>query len=224
MKEPKSLPLAIVFLMGIAVGISVFGFMRSIFVQELADTLSLGNIPKTFGDIKIWAGKINVAEALKKSEGQGPNSIIFKTAKKITIAENNNRTIAVARDNDDFPFLRIGQDPNGKTVGVFLCKDKFTPVFWMEPLSIPNKWGAATYSSIKFKDKPIGKSYTDINFDGLFDYKVVAKGDGKAPLRFILLESNWQEVDRCNIEQMKATIGQTNYIFDPNSGLWEQSR
>ncbi len=223
MKEPKSLPLAIVFLMGIAVGIIGFPFIASVLV-DTKDTLSADPLPKTFGDIIIWAGKINLAEDVKKNEAHEPNSIIFKKGLEIAIAENNNRQIAISKQGDDFPFLRIGQDPNGKTVQVFLAKDKFTPVFWMEPSSMPNKWGGATYSSIKFKDEPIGESYTDINFDGCFDCKRVSKGDGKRPSDFILLEGNWQEVDRCNPKQMKATIGQTDYIFDANSGLWEESR
>ena len=221
MKTPRYLTLAFVFLMGIAIGIIGFPFIASVFV-DTKDTLSAGALPKTFGDIKVWAGTINVAECFKKSEGHGPNSVIFKRAKEITIAENNNRTIAVARDNDDFPFLRISQDPNGKTVDVFLCKDKFTPVFWMEPLNIPNKWGQGTYSDVKFTDEPTGVTYTDINFDGCFDCKRVFNGDGKRPSDFISLKGNWQKVDRCYPEKMQAAIGDTNYIFDPNSG-WQEN-
>lgn len=128
---------------------------------------------------------------------------------------------------DDVPFLVITQNTAGKISGLYLVEKNYRPVFWMEPLPTPGKWGNAGYSDVKLTDRPVGDVLRDFNFDGRFDFKLSLTADGNNPpgSRFIYIDGSWQKVDHFHndVNETKASIAGTRYIFDPNSG-WQQKQ
>ena len=84
----------------------------------------------------------------------------------------------------------------------------------MEFLNTPGKWGQANYSG----RVGVGDFLVDINFDGRFDVKYVKDDNGKIISANIFINDKWQRVNNCRAKDMTAILGETKYIFDPNSG------
>lgn len=187
-----------VFLIGIAIGVAVV-FLFGVILSR-TDSGMLTNRPKTFGDIKVWAGK-------PTDVGCAPNPDIDEM---------------LVMEKDGAYFLTIHKNKAGQINGLYLVKNTTNePVFFMRPLNTRGKWGGATYSKGTGAGYATGDVFTDIDFDGRFDFKMVLDNKGKLTSRSIYIDGSWQKVDRANIDRMKAIMGQTWYTFDPNIGCWQ---
>ena len=156
--------------------------------------------PKTFGDIKVWAGK-------PTDVGCAPDPDIDEM---------------LVMEKDGVYFLTIHKNKAGQINGLYLVKNTTNePIFFMRPLDTQGKWGGATYSKGTGAGFATGDVFMDIDFDGRFDFKMVLDDKGKVISRSIYLDKAWQEVDRANVERMKAVKGETWYAFDPNTGCWQ---
>jgi hypothetical protein len=204
MKNRRILSTIITFLIGVLVGFGIAVLIGLITTYVDPCTL-LTNHPKICGDIKVWVQKPQVNE-----DANVPTWLYQEQSKELWMTKDN------------VPFLMISQNEAGKTTALhILDKNKWEPVFFMTPLNIPGKWGQATYSKPGKFGKPIGNVLVDIDFDGCFDFKVVADANGNCISRYIFIDGSWKQVDQANIKNMKAQIGETTYIFDFNSG-WKQ--
>ena len=172
--------------------------------------MSLTSYPRTFGSIKVWAQKPKVAQDVEV-----PKELYEEDAKELWMTMDN------------VPFLLITRNTAGKINCLYLVKENCRPVFWMEPLPTPGKWGNARYSDVKLTDRPVGDVLRDFNFDGRFDSKFSLTADGNKPpgSLFIYIDGSWQKVDhfRYDVNETQASIAGTRYIFDPNSG-WQQKQ
>jgi hypothetical protein len=157
---------------------------------------------KTFGDIEIWAQKPIV------SKGEEVPVNFYQEADKV-----------LWMTKDGAPLLMIAKDVNDKIHGMYLLKNKDEPVLILEPLNSLGKWEKASYSNCR-KGKPVGDVFIDINFDGCFDYKVLTDSNGNRVSLSIFINNDWQVVNHFNLKKMEATVGETEYLFDPNSGCW----
>ncbi len=118
-------------------------------------------------------------------------------------------------------FLMMFQDKAGNTIKLGLFDEKKHPILTMKSLSASGRWGNANYGGANEAGRLIGDNYTDINFDGNFDVKLVFDGTGKGVLRKeIYINGIWKQVERCNFR--KAILDQTTYVFDSNTGWHEE--
>ena len=195
MRKRKTLSTIIILLVGIVVGFTVAVLIGTYFNYRDPYTLLRGH-PKRFGDIKIVALK-----PLDFEEDEDVDKVLMMT-------------------KDDVPFLVISQNESGKVSDLTLLRDRDTPVFRMKPLSTQGKWGQAIYSGSNEAGKAVGDVLIDIDFDGRFDFRLVLDSEGERISRSIFIDGSWQSVNYCNPDEMIATLGQTKYIFDPNSG-WQ---
>jgi hypothetical protein len=191
------------FFLGTIIGAIVL-FAVSIIIVRLGYTTELTSRHQTFGDIELWAQKP-----------------IIPNGEEVPIDFYKERILWMTKDGA--PFLMIAKDANNKIHGLYLLKNKDEPVLTLEPLASPGKWGKASYSNCK-KGKPIGDVFIDIDFDGRFDFIVVTDSNGNQISRSIFFNGDWQIVNRFSLEKMKATVGETEYLFDPNSGCWLEDR
>ncbi len=202
MENPKCLSNVLILFIGIIIGIAIPIAIGAIFRYAYPDTELTGQ-PKIFGDIKIYVQN-KYPEDIEIPEGLLPEW-----------------TKALLMTKDEVPFLLITQDKAGKVSSLFLVKRKYRPVFWMDSLSSPGKWGNATYSCVGLKEKPSGDTFTDIDFDGRFDFKLTRANDGNGISCSIFVDEHWQKIDRFSTKEMEASIGETRYTFDPNIGCWQ---
>jgi hypothetical protein len=157
---------------------------------------------RTFGDIEIWAQKPIVSEG-----EEVPADFYQKTDKVLWMTK------------DGAPFLMILKDVKDKIRVLFLLKNIGEPVVTLEPLDVPGKWGKAIYMNHR-KGKPVGDMFVDLDFDGRFDVKAVTDSNGNRVSHSIFINNNWQIDDYFSLEEMKAKVGRTKYLFDPNCGCW----
>ena len=197
----KSMRVIGVFFLGTVIGI-IGLFAVGVIMVHLGYATELTSRHKTFGDIEIWAQK----PVIPKGE-EVPVDFYHKADEILWMTK------------DDAPFLMIAKDINGKISGMYLLKNKDEPVLTLEPSNFPRKWGKASYSNCR-KGKPVGDVFIDIDFDGCFDIKVVTDSSGNRISRFIFINNNWQIVDHLSLDKMKAGVGETKFLFDPNSGFW----
>lgn len=205
MKSQKALSTRIVFFIGLAIGITMVFLIGVIMSRTIGKELTSGS--RTFGDIRIVVQKQGDPKGIEIPEG-----LLVEHAKELWIAK------------DDIPFLLITQDKAGKVNSLYLCKHPHRPVFWMKPLHSPGKWGNAVYSCVRLTEKPVGDALTDIDFNGRFDFKLTCAADGNGISRFIFVDDSWQKVDHYSAKEMEATIRETRYTFDPNTGCWEMAQ
>jgi hypothetical protein len=201
----KNIRLICVFILGTIIG-AVIVFAIGIIIARLSYTTELTTLHKTFGDIEIWAQKpiISNDEKVPIDFGQEADRILWMT-------------------KDGAPFLMISKNIDNKIHGMYLLKNKGEPVLTLEPLNSSGKWGKVSYSNCR-KGKPVGDVFVDIDFDGRFDFKIVNDSNGNRVSRSIFFNSDWQIVDYANLNKMKAKAGETEYLFDPNSGCWVEYR
>jgi len=204
-KGRRTLSTIINLFLGVAIGFAIALLIGLIRVHAEGGKPLMS--PRTFGNIKIWAQKPEVAEGTEVPSGfyQEANKMLWMT-------------------KDDTPFLMITQNEAGKIDRLHLLKNKDEPVLFMTSLNSPGKWGRATYSCGGGTGKPVGDALIDIDFDGRFDFNLVVDNEGRRVSRSIFTDGVWQKVDRCSIKQMKAAIGQTWYTFDPNTGSWQREQ
>ncbi len=175
-------------------------FAAIFFILGRINTMKLTNQPRTFGDIKIWAGS-------PADVGSAPNPDVDKI---------------LVMEKDDTPFLTIHKNKAGQINGLYLLKSTTKePVFFMSPLKKPGKWGRATYSQSTGTGFASGVIFMDIDFDGCFDFKMVLDDNANLVSRSIYLDGQWQQMDRANVDSMKAVREKTWYTFDPNTGFWQ---
>ena len=160
---------------------------------------------RTFGDIEVWVQKPII------SEGEEIPGFYQKDGKELWMTK------------DGTPFLMMLKDANDKIRVLFLLKNMGEPVVTLEPLDVPGKWGKAFYIDQK-KGKPVGDMFVDLDFDGRFDVKAVTDSNESRVSRSIFINNDWQSVDYFSREEMKASVGSTKYLFDPNSGCWLEDR
>jgi hypothetical protein len=194
----KTLSTIIILLIGILIGFAI-----SLSIGAILSYIDPGTRlkkPKTFGDIKVWAGR-------PTDVGCAPNPDIDEM---------------LVMEKDGVPFLEIHKNKADQISGLYLIKNTTNePIFFMEPLKARGKWGCATYSKGSGTGHAVGDALMDIDFDGRFDFKMVLDDKGKLVSRSIYIDGAWQEVDRANVDRMKAIMGQTWYTFDPNTGCWQ---
>ena len=203
MENPKCPSKVLILLIGIIIGIAIPITIGDISSYVHSD-MELTGKPKKFGDIKIYVQKNKYPEDIEIPEGLLP-----EWSKELWMTK------------DEVPFLLITQDKAGKVNSLFLVKRKYRPVFRMEPLSSPGKWGNATYSCVQLKEKPEGDAFKDIDFDGRFDFKLTCATDGNGISRAIFIDEHWQKIEHYSTKEMEARIGETRYTFDPNIGCWQ---
>lgn len=194
MKKKETFRTIILLLIGIFIGFAIVLFIGAIgsYVYPVT-TLTW---PKKFGDIIIWAKKPPNVEGTAD-----PNVYKMLWMKK-----------------NDIPFLMITQNEAGRNTDLFIFNDKKHPVFSLESLDTPSKWGQARYCGDNQAGKIVGDVFVDIDFDGRFDVKYVKDSDGKYASVSIFVDGSWQRVNHCNAKDMTAILGETKYTFDPNSG------
>jgi len=192
-KGKVSLGIIVTFFVGVIVGLGIAVLAGAILYYIEPDTL-LTECPKTFGDIKVWAFEPTDLEE----------------------DEDVDKSLVMAKD--DIPFLYIFQNEAGEISSFHLSSGPQKSVFHMTPQSTPGKWGQARYSKGNGTGHLVGNGFTDIDFDGQFDFKFVLDDNGKRISRSIFIDGVWQKIDRCNTDDMIAVSGQTKYIFEPNSG------
>jgi hypothetical protein len=193
----------IIFLVGIVAGFFIVFSIGAIASYLEPRTLLTGR-PKIFGDIKILSQKARIAEDVEIPKGLLPE---YSQALWMT--------------KDNIPFLLITQDKTGKASSLFIVKKDgcIRPVFWMKPSSSPGKWCNAMYSCVRLTEKPCGEAFKDFDFDGRFDFKLAADGNGIS--RFISVDGSWQKIEHYDANKMEASIGKTRYVFDTNTGYWQ---
>jgi hypothetical protein len=193
-----------VFFMGMVTGIILI-FVVSTIMMRLGYTRELTTLHRTFGNIEMWAQK-------PITEGEEvPADFYQKVGKELWMT------------NDGLPFLAIIKDVNDKISGLYLLKNKREAVLMLDPSDVPGKWKNAFYSNCR-NGKPVGDAFRDMDFDGRFDYKLVTDSNGSRVSRSIFINGDWQIVDYFNSEEMKAKVGSTKYLFDPNSGCWLEDK
>jgi len=195
----------VAFFLGTLVG-AIIIFTVGIIMTHLRYANELTNRHKTFGDIEIWAQKpvIPNGEEVPVDFYREADRLLYMT-------------------KDGAPFLMLTKDVNDKIRGMYLLKNKDEPVLTLKPLNSPGKWGTVSYSNCR-EGKPIGDIFIDMDFDGRFDFKAVTDSDGNRVSRSIFINGDWQIVNDFNLNNMKATIGEMEYLFDPNSGCWVGNR
>ena len=193
--------MASVFFLGIIVGILGL-FAVGVIRNRLGYSDELTAQHKRFGGIEIWAQKPVISNSEKP-----PADFYQKVYRMLWMTK------------DGSPFLMMSQGTDGNVNCLYLLKNKDEPVLVLEPLNSPGKWGKVSYSNCE-KGRPVGDAYRDIDFDGRFDFKLVADSNGNLLSRFIFVNGDWQTVDHCNLTKMAAMVGDTEYLFDPNSGVW----
>ena len=156
------------------------------------------NTPCSFGNIKIWVEKVS-----------GRDKEIYDFSKGLRLAK------------DDIPFILINMDKAGKISSLSITNRKNLR-FTMAASRHPGKWERAIYVGYNDANYPTGETYVDINFDGHFDIKHVFDDAGKKVSTYIYINSSWIQVNSCDAKEdgitFKAVLGQTMYVFDPNSG------
>jgi hypothetical protein len=187
------------FFLGMIIGAIVL-FIVNMFLSYDYDR-ELTTRHKTFGDIEIWAQK-------PITEGEEvPADFYQKVGRELWMTK------------DGLPFLVIIKDVNDKIGSLYLLKNKREAVLMLDTSDVPGKWKNAFYGNFR-NGKLIADAFTDIDFDGHFDYKLVTDSNGNRISRSIFINGDWQIVDYYNSEEMKAKVGTTKYLFDPNSGCW----
>jgi hypothetical protein len=201
----KNMRLSGAFFLGMIIG-AIILFAVSIIMIRLGYATELTSRHQTFGDIELWAQKpvIPNGEEVPVDFYQEADRLLWMT-------------------KDGAPFLMIAKDANNKIHGLYLLKNKDEPVLTLEPLDSLGKWGKASYSNCR-KGKSIGDVFIDIDFDGRFDFKVVTDNNGNRISRSIFFNDDWQIVNHSDLQRMKAMVGETDYLFDPNLGCWMEDR
>jgi len=185
----------IVFLVGVFVGMAI-ALLAGAILCYIDPWEDLAESPGTFGDIKVWAKKPPDVEGIATELG------IHRT---LWMTKNDNL------------LLMVTQNEAGKNIDLSLFDNTKYPIFSMEFLDTPGKWGNAGYMG----HNRVGDYFYDIDFDGHFDAKCVLNDDGKPLSRFIFIDGTWQKVDHCRAKDRTAILGETKYVFDPNSG-WQK--
>jgi len=202
----KNISIAGAFFLGMSAGAIVL-FTAGVIVNWLGYSAELTTRHKSFGDIEIWAQRPVIPDG-----EEIPADFYQKADRMLWMTKNG------------APFLMIFKDIEGRISGMHLLKNKDEPVLSLEPLTSPGKWGYAYYSNCK-KGKPVGDVFLDIDFNGSFDFKIVADSNGRQTSRFILVNDEWRMVDRLspNPHEMRAIIDGAEYLFEPNSGCWQKN-
>lgn len=197
----KIMRVAGVFFLGMVTGVILI-FAVATIMMRLGYTRELTTLHRTFGDIEIWAQKPIVSEGEKVPVGfyQETDKVLWMT-------------------KDGTPFLMISKDVNDKINGMYLLKNETEPVLTLEPSNFPRKWRNVSYSNCS-KGKHVGDIFIDLDFDGRFDYKLVTDSNGNLVSRSIFINNDWQIADYSSFKEMEATVGKTDYLFDPNCGCW----
>lgn len=198
--KSKIMRVAGVFPLGMVTGVILIFVIAAIMVH-FGYAVELTTLHKTFGDIEVWAQKPII------SEGEEVPGFYQKDGKELWMTK------------DGKPFLMIIKDVNDKIRVLFLLKNEDEHVLTLEPLDVPGKWGKAMYTNLR-KGKPVGDMFVDLDFDGRFDVKAVTDSNGSRVSHSIFINNNWQIDDYFSLEEMKARVGGTKYLFDPNSGCW----
>lgn len=204
MKKRKSIMIA--FFAGVIVGI-VIVFALGAIAYYLDPGTSLTADPKTFGDIKVWTQKPIPAEGVEAP---------------VDIAQELHRQLWMTKD--DVPFLMISQGKAGQITCLFLLRGPEEAVLSLDPSDTPGKWCNAVYSRSTEAGHPIGDVYVDINFDGSFDLKVIVDQKGNRVSRSMFIDGTWIQIDSYRREENRVVLGRRTYLFDPNSGLWQEER
>jgi hypothetical protein len=186
-----SVGVVVSFFAGIVVGIVICLAIGAILCY-IEPGVDLTDSPGTFGDIKVWAKKPSDVEGILTELGI-------------------HRTLLMTKNKD--LLLMVTQNEAGENIDLSLFDNTEYPIFKIEFLNTPGKWGLAGYSG---RNK--GDFFVDIDFDGHFDVKYVSDDNGKIISANIFINDTWQCVNNCRANERTAILGETKYIFDPNSG------
>jgi len=195
-KGKVSLAIIVSFFVGVFVGMAIATLAGAILCY-IYPGVDLTDTPGTFGDIKVWSQKPPDDEGYAEL---GIPRILLMT-------------------KDEELLLVVTQNEAGENIHLSLFDNTKYPIFTMEFLDTPGKWGHAGYVGHDM----VGDFFFDIDFDGHFDAKYVRDDNGKIISANIFINDKWQEVDNCRAKDMTAILGETKYTFDPNSG-WQISQ
>jgi hypothetical protein len=184
----------ITFLAGVFVGMAI-ALLAGAILYYIDPGTELTNRPRAFGDIKISAQK-------------PPDVRSFKEM-------GVHRTLCMTKNYN--LFLIITQNEAGENIDLSLVDNTKYPIFTMEFLNTPGKWGNANYAG----RNRVGDLFFDIDFDGHFDVKYGMDDSGKIISANIFINDKWQRVNNCRAKDRTAILGETKYIFDANSG-WRE--
>lgn len=191
MTNRKIVSSTIIFLVGVFVGMAIALLVGAILCY-IDPGVDLTDSPGTFGDIKVWAQKPPDVEGMAEL---GVDKILRMTKNKDLL-------------------LMVTQNEAGENIDLSLFDNTEYPIFKMEFLNTPGKWGHAGYAGHNM----VGDFFFDIDFDGHFDAKYVRDDNGEFISANIFFNGEWQRVNSCRAKDMVAVLGETKYIFDPNSG------
>jgi len=192
MEKRRTLSTIVILFIGIVIGFAIVLLIGAI--GSYVHPVTSLTWPKKFGDIKIFSHKPLAVEG--------------------TIAQDIDEMLVMAKNNT--PFLVIFKNKAGKITRLDLLNDKERPVFSIEPLGAPDKWGKAAYRGYNEAGELAGDDFEDINFDGHFDIRHIFDDTGKKVSRYIYIDQDWKKVDRCDFK--KAIADTTTYVFDFNDG------
>ncbi len=190
-KGKLSLGIVVSFFAGIVVGIVICLAIGAILCY-IEPGVDLTDSPGTFGDIKVRAKKPSDVEEILTELGI-------------------HRTLLMTKNKD--LLLMVTQNEAGENIDLSLFDNTEYPIFKIEFLNTLGKWGLAGYAG---RNK--GDFFVDIDFDGHFDVKYVSDDNGKIISANIFINDKWQWVNNCRANERTAILGETKYIFDPNSG------
>ena len=191
-KGKVSLVIIVTLLIGIVIGFAIALSIGVVFHHLEPDTL-LTDRPKTFGDIEIWALK---SENNKEDEDPYKTLIMKKT---------------------EIPFFYAAQNKDGKVTEIAIVGENNSIRLSIKSSEETGGWKTAIYGCTKGYTK--GEQYVDIDFDGQFDAKNIFDNQGELLSKWIYSDGIWQKVDY--LDDGKAILGQTRYVFDANSG-WRE--
>ncbi len=195
-KGKVSLPIIVSFFVGVFVGMTIT-LLAGAILCYIDPGVDLTDSPGTFGDIKVWAQKPPDVEGIAELG-------VYKT---LWMTKNKDL------------LLMVTQNEAGENIDLSLFDNTKYPIFKLEFLNTPGKWGHAGYSGRNMA----GDFFFDIDFDGHFDAKYVRDDNGKIISANIFINDKWQRVNNCGAKDRTAILGETKYIFDPNSG-WQISQ
>jgi hypothetical protein len=144
---------------------------------------------------------------------------IFGDLKIRTVEENDDKEINcyLVMLKDDKQFFYAQKNKENKVTDVAIVGANNSIRLSIKSSEETGGWKTAIYGCTKGYTK--GEQYVDIDFDGQFDAKNIFDNQGELLSKWIYSDGIWQKVDY--LDDGKAILGQTRYVFDANSG-WRE--
>jgi hypothetical protein len=177
----------------------VIGLTLAVITGAVLEHLDAGTLlrhPKNIGDIKI------IPFGPKTAPNNAPDGGFTMT-----------------KDGERFFYAAIGSNDKITDVAILRGKDIF---FTMATSKRSGNWIGTTYGFCH-NGRDVGEHYMDLNFDGQFDLKGFYNDKGELISKYIYINQDWIKVDWEKPAEHAAGVGQTKFIFDPNSG-WQESK